>query len=92
MLRPKIIRINAAELNVWCELANEISEHPLFKECDFDHVKIVSKEITPDPVIKDIEKPIIRLECFIRNNANRSVHFVLCRGRAKKEYQSKQRK
>jgi hypothetical protein len=73
MPRPKIIRINAAELNIWRELANELSGNPLFKECDFDNVEIVSKERTPDPVIKDIEKPIIRLERFIRNNGNRSV-------------------
>ena len=73
MPRPRLIRINAAELNVWKKLANELSEHPLFKDCDFDHVEIVSKERTPDPVIKDIEKPIIRLERFIRNNGKRSV-------------------
>ena len=73
MPRPIIIRINAAELNIWRELANELSEHPLFKECDFEHVEIVSKERTPDPVIKDVEKPIIRLERFIQNNGNRSV-------------------
>ena len=73
MPRPKTIRINAAELNIWKELANELSEHPLFKDCDFDHVEIVSKESTPDPVINYIEKPIIRLERFIRNNGNRSV-------------------
>ena len=73
MPRPRLIRINAAELNVWKELTNELSEHPLFKDCDFAHVEIVSKERTPNPVIKDIEKPIIRLERFIQNNGNRSV-------------------
>ena len=73
MPRPKIIRINAAELNIQKELTNELSEHPLFKECDFDHVEIVSKERTPDPVIIDIEKSIVRLERFIQNNGNRSV-------------------
>ena len=39
MPRPKIIRINAAELNVWKKLANELSEHPLFNECDFNYTR-----------------------------------------------------
>jgi len=73
MPRPKTIRINAAELNIWQDLSNELSEHPLFKECDFSSIHIVSKERMPDPVIKDIEKPITRLERFIQNNDNRSV-------------------
>ena len=51
MPRPKIIRINAAELNVWRDLADELSKHPLFQECDFDCVEIGSKERMPDPVI-----------------------------------------
>ena len=73
MPRPKTIRINAAELNVWQELANELSEHPLFKECDFSCIHIVSKERMPDPVIKDVEKPITRLKRFIINNGNQVV-------------------
>ena len=73
MPRPKTIRINVAELNIWRELADELSNHPLFKECNFDCIEIVSKERMPDPVIKDIDKPITRLERFIQNNGNRSV-------------------
>ena len=73
MPRQKIIRINAAELNVWRDLADELFKHPLFHECDFDCVEIVSKIRTPDPVIKDIDKHIIRLERLIRNNKNRTV-------------------
>jgi hypothetical protein len=34
---------------------------------------IVSKTQTPDPIIKDVEKPIIRLKRFIQNNGNREV-------------------
>ena len=73
MPRPKIIRINAAELEIWQDLADELSEHPLFKNCDFDCIEIVSKERMPDPVIKDVEKPITRLERFIINNGNQAV-------------------
>ena len=73
MPRPKTIRINVAELNIWRELADELSNHPLFKECNFDCIEIVSKERMPAPVIKDIDKPITRLERFIQNNGNRSV-------------------
>jgi hypothetical protein len=76
MSRPKIIRIHAAELKIWRELADELSEHPLFKEVDFDCIHIVSKEKTPDPIIKDVEKPIIRLERFIQNNGNRAAKSV----------------
>jgi hypothetical protein len=42
MPRRKIIRINAAELNVWKELWEELSNHPLFQEADFDKIEIVS--------------------------------------------------
>ena len=73
MPRPRTIRINAAELNIWKELADELSEHPLFKDCNFNSVYIVSKERMPDPVIKDVEKPIIRLERFITNNGDWTV-------------------
>jgi hypothetical protein len=73
MPRPKTLRIHAATLKVWQDLADELSEHPLFKECNFDYVYIVSKERMPDPIIKDVEKPITRLERFIINNGNQSV-------------------
>ena len=73
MPRPKILRINAAKLKIWRELFDELSEHPLFQNCNFDCVEIVSKERMPDPVIKDVEKPITRLERFIINNGNQSV-------------------
>ena len=73
MPRPKIIRINAATLKIWRELSDELFEHPLFKNCNFDCVEIVSKERMPDPVIKDVEMPIIRLERFVINNGNQSV-------------------
>ena len=73
MPRPKIIQIHAATLKVWQDLAGELSEHPLFKDCNFDSVYIVSKKRMPDPVIKDVDKPIIRLERFIINNGNQAV-------------------
>jgi len=73
MPRPKIIRIHAAELKVWDDLVDELSEHPLFKDCNFDYIYIVSKERMPNPVIKDVEKPITRLERFIINNGNQTV-------------------
>lgn len=73
MPRRKILRINAAELAVWPALADELSKHPIFHTCNFDHIEIVSTERPLDPVIKDVEKPITRLERFVRNNGNRSV-------------------
>jgi hypothetical protein len=73
MPRRKILRINAAELAVWRDLADELHKHPIFHNCNFDHVEIVSTECPLDPVIKDVEKPITRLERFVRNNGNRSV-------------------
>ena len=73
MPRRKIIRINAAELKVWQELWEELSNHPLFQEADFDHIEIVSKQRNPDPRINDVEMPIVRLERFVRNNGNRMV-------------------
>jgi hypothetical protein len=73
MSRPKTIRIHAAELKIWQALADELSEHPLFRKADFDCIHIVSKARTPVPIIKDIEKPIIRLKRFIQNNGNRKV-------------------
>jgi hypothetical protein len=71
MPRRKIIKINAAELNIWRELAKELLQHPLFQEADFDTVEILKRN--PDPQIKDIESPIMRLERFVRNNGNRTV-------------------
>jgi len=73
MPRRKIIRINAAELNVWKGLWEELNNHPLFQEADFDRIEIVSLKRNPDPRIIDAETPIIRLERFIRNNGNRKV-------------------
>ena len=73
MPRRKIIKIKAAELHIWKKLAEELSHHPLFQEADFDAIEIVTLKRNPDPQIKDIESPIIRLERFVRNNGNRSV-------------------
>jgi hypothetical protein len=73
MPRRKTIRIDAAELNCWNELWKELGNHPLFQNANFDSIEIVSKERSPDPQIKDVDKPIIRLERFIRNNGNRMV-------------------
>jgi hypothetical protein len=73
MSRRKKITIKASELHVWRELAEELYHHPLFQEADFDAVEIVTLKRNPDPQIKDIENPIIRLERFVRNNGNRMV-------------------
>ena len=73
MPRRKTIRINATKLTVWQELLEELKTHPQFRDCDFDSVQIVSKQRSPNPVIKDVDKPIIRLERFILNNGNRMV-------------------
>jgi len=73
MPRPKIIRIHATKLKVWQDLSNELRDHPLFKNCDFSSIHIVSKESMPKPVIKDVDKPILRLERFIINNGNQEV-------------------
>jgi hypothetical protein len=73
MPRRKIIKIKASELHVWRELAEELYQHPLFQEADFDTVEIVALKRNPDPQIKDIESPIMRLERFVRNNGNRTV-------------------
>jgi len=73
MPRRKIIQINAAELKVWKELWEELGNHPLFQEADFDHIEIVSKRRSPDPRINDVEMPIVRLERFVQNNGNRMV-------------------
>jgi hypothetical protein len=73
MPRSKIIKIHAAELKVWKELSEELYNHPQFSNCDFDCVHIVSKQRSPDPVIKDVDTPIIRLERFILNNGNQMV-------------------
>jgi hypothetical protein len=73
MSRPKTIRIRVAELKIWRQLVDELSEYPMFREADFDCIQIVTKEKTPIPIIKDVEKPIIRLERFIQNNGNRKV-------------------
>jgi len=73
MPRPKTIRIHAAILKVWQDLSNELRDHPLFKNCEFSSIHIVSKKRMPDPVIKDVDKPITRLERFIINNGNQAV-------------------
>jgi len=38
MSRQKIIRIHAAELKCW----EELSDHPLFQDANFDKIEIVS--------------------------------------------------
>jgi len=73
MPRRKTIRINASELDVWQRLFEELQAHPQFRDCDFDSIQIVSKQKSPDPVIKDVDKPVIRLERYIINNGNQSV-------------------
>ena len=73
MPRPKTIRIHATTLKAWQNLLNELREHPQFKNCDFSSIYIVSKERMPEPVIKDVEKPITRIERFIINNGNQEV-------------------
>jgi hypothetical protein len=73
MPRPKTYRIDAAELNIWSDLAEELSKNPIFKDCDFDRVEIVAHQRTPAPIIKDVEQYIIRIERFILNNGNRTV-------------------
>jgi hypothetical protein len=73
MPRGKTIRINASELDVWQDLFEELKNHPQFRDCDFNSVEIESKQKSPDPVIKDVDKPINRLERFIINNGNRMV-------------------
>jgi hypothetical protein len=73
MPRRKIIRIHAAELKCWDVLWEELGNHPLFQDANFDCIEIVSKQRNPDPRIIDVEMPIVRLERFIRNNGNRMV-------------------
>jgi len=70
MPRRKFIRIHAAELKCWDKLWEELSNHPLFQDADFDNIHIVSKQRSPDPHIIDVETPIKRLERFIQNNGN----------------------
>ena len=56
------------------EGTQELKTHQLFQDADFDDIHIVSKQRSPDPLIMmDVEKPIVRLERFIRNNGNRMV-------------------
>jgi len=64
MPRRKIIRIHAAELNVWGDLCEELGNHPLFQDADFDRIEIVSLKRNPDLRIIDVETPIIHLERF----------------------------
>ena len=73
MPRRIIIRINVAELNVWKELWEELRNHSLFQEADFDPIEIVSKQRSLDARIIDVEMPIVRLARFIRNNGDRMV-------------------
>jgi len=73
MPRPKTIRINAAELDIWQELLEELKNHSQFRDCDFDNVQIIAKQKSPDPVIKNVAMPVTRLERFILNNGNRMV-------------------
>ena len=74
MPRRKIMRINAAELAVWSELAEELHKHPVFCDCDFTTVEIVALKRNPEPSIGiDLKNPILRLERFVQNNGNRSV-------------------
>ena len=42
MPRRKIIRINAAELNIWDDLSEELGNHPLFQDADFDKIEKLS--------------------------------------------------
>jgi hypothetical protein len=70
MPRRKLIRINAAELDIWKELSAELFNSKLFNECDFDTVEIIALKRNPQPRIADIN---IRVEClkqYIRNNGN----------------------
>lgn len=71
--RRKIIKIKTAELYIRRKLTEELSCHPLFQEADFDAIEIVTLKRNPDPQIKDIGSPIMRLERLVRNNGNRSV-------------------
>ena len=59
MPRRKVIRIHAAELKCWDKVFNELRNHPLFQDADFDDIHIVSKQRSPDPRIMDVEKPIV---------------------------------
>jgi len=72
MPRRKTIRIHAAELKCWDKVFNELKNHPLFQEADFDNIHIVSKQRSPDPRIMDVATPIKRLERFIQNNGNQT--------------------
>ena len=68
------MRIDAAELAVWSELAEELHQHPVFCDCDFTTVEIVALKRNPEPSIGiDLKNPILRLERFVQNNGNHSI-------------------
>lgn len=73
MSRRKIYRIDASELKVWRQLSDELYQHPIFKECDFETVEIVALKRNPEPHIVDVDRPVRYLERFIINNGNSSV-------------------
>jgi Mg2+ and Co2+ transporter CorA len=80
MPRRKLITIYASNLDICEELINKLRDRELFKDCDFDTVMICAMQKELAPTIKDVEKPIIRLERFILNNGNRNVgKQELCR-------------
>lgn len=72
MSRRKIIRIHATELKCWDAIWEELGDHLLFQNADFDHIYVVSKERSPDPQIMDVGAHIKRLERFIQNNGNQT--------------------
>jgi hypothetical protein len=80
MPRRKLITIDASNLDICEDLLNELRDRELFKDCDFDTVMICALQKKPAPTIKDVEKPISRLERYILNNGNRTVgKQELCR-------------
>jgi hypothetical protein len=65
-----MLRINAAELDIWRELFNELLNNKLFRECDFDTVEVIAWKRNPPPRIMDTTIHVERLERYIRNNGN----------------------